>query len=44
MSEKTALEKLGHRIEEGRKVWSVPIPEPKSKVRAVREPEPLKKR
>lgn len=41
---RTALEKLPSRIEEGRRVWSVPIPEPKSKVRAVRKPYKLKPR
>lgn len=38
---RTAFEKLGTRIEEGRPVTSVPIPEPRSKVRAVQEPYPI---
>lgn len=41
---RSALDKLPSRTEEGRKIWSVPIPEPKSKVRAVSKPVKLKRR
>lgn len=41
VTRRSALEKLGTRIEEGRPVTSVPIPEPASKVRAVRDPYPI---
>ena len=40
-TERTALEKLPFRIEEGRKVWSVPLIESDSPTRAVRAPYPI---